>query len=637
MTDRPKTPMLDRVRIPADMKALSDRELRQLADELRAETISAVSVTGGHLGAGLGVVELTVALHAVFDTPRDKLIWDVGHQCYPHKIVTGRRDRIRSLRTEGGLSGFTKRSESPYDPFGAAHSSTSISAALGFKVAADLGGDPGDAIAVIGDGSMSAGMAFEAMNNAGHLKKRLFVILNDNEMSIAPPVGALSSYLSRLYAGAPFQELKAAAKGAVSLLPEPFQEGARRAKEMLKSMTVGGTLFEELGFSYIGPVDGHDLDQLLPVLRTVKARATGPMLIHVITKKGKGYAPAESARDKGHATAKFDVLTGEQQKAKSNAPSYTKVFAQSLMAEAGRDDKIVAVTAAMPDGTGLNLFAERFPRRCFDVGIAEQHAVTFSAGLAAGGLKPFCAIYSTFLQRGYDQVVHDVAIQRLPVRFAIDRAGLVGADGATHAGSFDVAFMANLPGMVVMAAADEAELVHMVATAAAYDEGPSAFRFPRGDGVGVELPERGTPLQIGRGRVVQEGSRVAILSFGTRLAEVLVAAEALAARGIACTVADARFAKPLDRDLILQLARHHEALITVEEGAVGGFGSHVAQLLADEAVFDRGLRFRSMVLPDTFIDQASPEAMYALAGMNAPQIEAKVLETLGVAVVGLRA
>lgn len=637
MTDRPKTPMLDRVRIPADMKALSDRELRQLADELRAETISAVSVTGGHLGAGLGVVELTVALHAVFDTPRDKLIWDVGHQCYPHKIVTGRRDRIRSLRTEGGLSGFTKRSESLYDPFGAAHSSTSISAALGFKVAADLGGDPGDAIAVIGDGSMSAGMAFEAMNNAGHLKKRLFVILNDNEMSIAPPVGALSSYLSRLYAGAPFQELKAAAKGAVSLLPEPFQEGARRAKEMLKSMTVGGTLFEELGFSYIGPVDGHDLDQLLPVLRTVKARATGPMLIHVITKKGKGYAPAEAARDKGHATAKFDVLTGEQQKAKSNAPSYTKVFAQSLIAEAGRDDRIVAVTAAMPDGTGLNLFAERFPRRCFDVGIAEQHAVTFSAGLAAGGLKPFCAIYSTFLQRGYDQVVHDVAIQRLPVRFAIDRAGLVGADGATHAGSFDVAFLANLPGMVVMAAADEAELVHMVATAAAYDEGPSAFRFPRGDGVGVELPERGTPLQIGRGRVVREGSRVALLSFGTRLAEVLVAAEALAARGIACTVADARFAKPLDRDLILQLARHHEALITVEEGAVGGFGSHVAQLLADEAVFDRGLRFRSMVLPDTFIDQASPEAMYALAGMNAPQIEAKVLETLGVAVVGLRA
>ena len=637
MTNRPKTPVLDRVHLPADMKALSDRELRLLADELRAETISAVSVTGGHLGAGLGVVELTVALHAVFDAPRDKIIWDVGHQCYPHKILTGRRDRIRTLRMEGGLSGFTKRSESPYDPFGAAHSSTSISAALGFKVAADLGGDPGDAIAVIGDGSMSAGMAFEAMNNAGHLKKRLFVILNDNEMSIAPPVGALSSYLSRLYAGAPFQELKAAAKGAVSLLPEPFQEGARRAKEMLKGMTVGGTLFEELGFSYVGPVDGHDLDQLLPVLRTAKARATGPILIHVITKKGKGYAPAEAARDRGHATAKFDVLTGEQQKAKSNAPSYTKVFAQSLIAEAAREDKIVAVTAAMPDGTGLNLFAERFPRRCFDVGIAEQHAVTFSAGLAAGGLKPFCALYSTFLQRGYDQVVHDVAIQRLPVRFAIDRAGLVGADGATHAGAFDVAFLANLPGMVVMAAADEAELVHMVATAAAYDEGPSAFRFPRGDGVGVELPERGVPLEIGKGRVVREGSRVALLSFGTRLAEVLVATEALAARGIACTVADARFAKPLDRALILQLARHHEALICIEEGAVGGFGSHVAQLLADEGVFDHGLKFRSMVLPDTFIDQASPEAMYAVAGMNAPQIEAKVLETLGVAVVGLRA
>ena len=637
MTDRPRTPVLDRVRVPADMKGLTDRELRHLADELRAETISAVSVTGGHLGAGLGVVELTVALHAVFDAPRDKIIWDVGHQCYPHKILTGRRDRIRTLRTEGGLSGFTKRSESPYDPFGAAHSSTSISAALGFACAADLGGDPGDAVAVIGDGSMSAGMAFEAMNNAGHLKKRLFVILNDNEMSIAPPVGALSSYLSRLYAGAPFQELKAAAKGAVSLLPEPFQEGARRAKEMLKGMTVGGTLFEELGFSYVGPVDGHDLDQLLPVLRTARARATGPILIHVITKKGKGYAPAEAARDKGHATAKFDVLTGAQVKAKSNAPSYTKVFAQSLMAEAGRDDKIVAVTAAMPDGTGLNLFAERFPRRCFDVGIAEQHAVTFAAGLAAGGLKPFCAIYSTFLQRGYDQVVHDVAIQRLPVRFAIDRAGLVGADGATHAGSFDVAFMANLPGMVVMAAADEAELVHMVATAAAYDEGPSAFRFPRGDGVGLELPERGVPLTIGKGRVIREGSRVALLSFGTRLAEVTRAAEALAARGITATVADARFAKPLDRDLILQLAQHHEALICIEEGAVGGFGSHVAQLLADAAVFDRGLKFRSMVLPDTFIDQASPEAMYAVAGMNAPQIEAKVLEALGVAVVGLRA
>ena len=637
MTDRPKTPLLDRVTLPSDMKALSDRDLRQLADELRAETVSAVSVTGGHLGAGLGVVELTVALHAVFDAPRDRIIWDVGHQCYPHKILTGRRDRIRTLRMKDGLSGFTKRSESPYDPFGAAHSSTSISAALGFAVARDLGAGGGDAIAVIGDGSMSAGMAFEAMNNAGHLKKRLIVVLNDNEMSIAPPVGALSSYLSRLYAGEPFQELKAAAKGAVSLLPEPFQMGARRAKEMLKSMTVGGTLFEELGFSYVGPIDGHDLDQLLPVLRTVKARATGPVLIHVITRKGKGYAPAEAARDRGHATAKFDVLTGVQTKAVSNAPSYTKVFAQSLIRQAEADERIVAVTAAMPDGTGLDLFAERFPRRCFDVGIAEQHAVTFSAGMAAGGLKPFCAIYSTFLQRGYDQVVHDVAIQRLPVRFAIDRAGLVGADGATHAGAFDVAFLANLPGFVVMAAADEAELVHMVATAAAHDGGPIAFRFPRGDGIGVDLPARGVPLEIGRGRVIREGARVAILSFGTRLAEVLIAAEALAARGIAPTVADARFAKPLDRDLILRLAREHEALITIEEGAIGGFGSHVAQLLAEEGIFDRGLKFRSMVLPDVFIDQASPDAMYAVAGMNAAQIEAKVLSALGVAVVGLRA
>jgi 1-deoxy-D-xylulose-5-phosphate synthase len=551
--------------------------------------------------------------------------------------LTGRRDRIRTLRMKDGLSGFTKRSESPFDPFGAAHSSTSISAALGFAAARDLGGDPGEAIAVIGDGAMSAGMAYEAMNNAGHLKKRLFVVLNDNEMSIAPPVGAMSQYLSRLYAGAPFQELKAAAKGAVSLLPEPFQEGARRAKEMLKGMTVGGTLFEELGFSYVGPIDGHDMEQLLAVLRTAKVRATGPILIHAITKKGKGYAPAERAADKGHATAKFDVVTGEQKKAPSNAPNYTKVFAQSLIREAEADDKIVAITAAMPDGTGLNLFAERFPKRCFDVGIAEQHAVTFSAALAAGGMKPFCALYSTFLQRGYDQVVHDVAIQRLPVRFAIDRAGLVGADGATHAGAFDIAYLANLPGFVVMAAADEAELVHMVATAAAYDDGPIAFRFPRGEGVGVEMPERGTPLEIGRGRIVAEGGRVAILSFGTRLAEVMRAREALMARGITPTVADARFAKPLDRDLILRLAAGHEALITIEEGAVGGFGSHVAQLLADEGVFDRGLKFRSMVLPDTFIDQSSPEDMYAVAGMNAPQIEAKVLEALGVGVIGKRA
>ena len=641
MSDRPATPLLDRVSSPADLKRLSDPQLKQVADELRAETISAVSETGGHLGAGLGVVELTVALHAVFDTPRDRLIWDVSHQSYPHKILTGRRDRIRTLRQKDGLSGFTKRAESVYDPFGTAHSSTSISAALGFKVAHDLGGAPdpalGDAIAVIGDGSMSAGMAFEALNNAGHLGKRLFVVLNDNEMSIAPPTGALSSYLSRLYAERPLQDLKAAAKGALALLPPPLQEGARRAKDMLKHMAVGGTLFEELGFNYVGPIDGHDMDSLLAVLRTLHARATGPTLIHVLTRKGKGYRPAELAADKGHATAKFDVLTGKQHKAPSNAPSYTKVFAQALIQAGEADDKIVAVTAAMPDGTGLNLFAERFPQRCFDVGIAEQHGVTFCAGLAAGGLKPFCAMYSTFLQRGYDQVVHDVALQGLPVRFAIDRAGLVGADGATHAGSFDVAYLANLPGMVVMAAADEAELVHMVATAAAHDTGPIAFRFPRGEGVGVEMPERGVPLEIGRGRVIREGARVAILSFGTRLAEVLKAAESLEARGIAPTVADARFAKPLDRDLILRLARDHEALITIEEGAVGGFGSHVAQLLADEGVFDAGLKYRSMVLPDAFIDQASPEQMYQAAGLTAADIEAKVLGVLGVAVVGKRA
>jgi len=635
MSDRPDTPLLDRVTVPADLKGLSDRELSQLADELRAEVISAVSVTGGHLGAGLGVVELTVAIHAVFEAPKDRLIWDVGHQCYPHKVLTGRRDRIRTLRQEDGLAGFTKRTESAYDPFGAGHSSTSISAALGFAVARDLGGAPdhgiGDAIAVIGDGSMSAGMAYEAMNNAGHLKKRMFVILNDNEMSIAPPVGAMSAYLSRMYAGEPFQELKSAAKGAVSLLPFPFQEGAKRAKEMLKSMTVGGTLFEELGFSYVGPIDGHDLEQLLPVLRTVHDRATGPMLIHVLTKKGKGYAPAEAARDKGHATAQFNVVTGEQKKTPSNAPSYTSVFAKALLQEAAEDDKICAVTAAMPDGTGLNLFAERYASRCFDVGIAEQHGVTFSAALAAGGMKPFCTMYSTFLQRGYDQVVHDVAVQRLPVRFAIDRAGLVGADGPTHAGAFDIAFLANLPDFVVMAAADEAELVHMVATAASINDRPSAFRFPRGEGVGIELPERGVPLEIGKGRIVAKGARVAILSFGTRLSEVQKAAEALAAKGITPTIADARFAKPLDREMILQLATDHEALITIEEGAVGGFGSHVAQLLADEGVFDTGLKFRSMVFPDTFIDHASPSAMYASAAMNAPDIEAKVLETLGIA------
>ncbi len=635
MSDKPQTPLLDTVQTPADLKRLSDAQLRQLASELRAETISVVSETGGHLGAGLGVIELTVALHHVFEAPKDKIIWDVSHQSYPHKILTGRRDRIRTLRKKGGLSGFTKRTESPYDPFGAAHSSTSISAALGFAVARDLGGSCpeglGDAVAVIGDGAMSAGMAFEAMNNAGHLNRRLFVILNDNDMSIAPPVGAFSSYLSRLYAGEPFQEFRAAAKGAVSLLPEPFRIGALRAKDMLKGMAVGGTLFEELGFSYVGPIDGHDLDQLLPVLRTARARATGPMLIHVLTKKGKGYAPAERADDKGHATAKFDVVTGEQKKAPSNAPSYTSVFGRTLVELAAQDDKICAVTAAMPDGTGLSLMAERYPSRCFDVSIAEQHGVTFCAGLAAAGMKPFCAIYSTFLQRGYDQVVHDVALQNLPVRFAVDRAGLVGADGATHAGAFDIAYLANLPNMVVMAAADEAELKHMVATAAAHDSGPIAFRYPRGEGAGVDMPEVAQVLEIGKGRMIREGKGVAILSFGTRLGEVMKAAEALEAKGISPTIADARFAKPLDRDLILGLARAHAALITIEEGAVGGFGSHVAQLLAEEGVFDAGLKFRAMVLPDSFIDQASPEDMYDQAGLSATHIEAKVLDVLGVA------
>ncbi|SEP04598.1 1-deoxy-D-xylulose-5-phosphate synthase [Salinihabitans flavidus] len=638
MSARPETPLLDRVSRPSDLKHFADAELARLAQELRAETISAVAETGGHLGAGLGVIELTVALHAIFDTPRDKIVWDVGHQSYPHKILTGRRDRIRTIRQKDGLSGFTKRSESVYDPFGAAHSSTSISAALGFSVARDLGGQCegglGDAVAVIGDGAISAGMAYEAMNNAGHLGKRLFVILNDNDMSIAPPVGAMSAYLSRLYAGEPFQEFKAAAKGAVSLLPGPFREGAKRAKDMLKGATVGGTLFEALGFSYVGPIDGHDMEQLLPVLRTLHQRATGPVLLHVLTKKGKGYAPAERARDRGHATARFDVGTGEQKKATSNAPSYTSVFGKALVEQAAKDDRIVAVTAAMPDGTGLNLFAERFPSRCFDVAIAEQHGVTFCAALAAGGMKPFCVVYSTFLQRGYDQVVHDVAIQRLPVRFAIDRAGLVGADGATHAGSYDIAYLANLPGFTVMAAADEAELKHMVATAAAHDDGPIAFRYPRGEGVGVEMPEQGKVLEIGKGRLIQKGKRVALLSFGTRLEEVKNAAETLAQKGVTPTIADARFAKPLDRDMILELARTHEALITLEEGAIGGFASHVAQLLAEEGVFDSGLKFRSMVLPDKFINQASPRDMYDSAAMNAEHIEAKVLDTLGITRIG---
>ena len=630
MSVMPHTPLLDQITSPSDLKRLSDAQLGQLAAELRSETISAVSQTGGHLGAGLGVVELTVALHAVFDTPRDKIIWDVSHQTYPHKILTGRRERMLTLRQKGGLSGFTKRSESAYDPFGAAHSSTSISAALGFATARDLGGQIdaglGDAIAVIGDGAMTGGMAYEAMNHAGHLKKRLIVILNDNDMSIAEPVGALSNYLSQLYSGAPFQDLKEVAKGAVSFLPEPFREGAKRAKDMLKGMAVGGTLFEALGFSYVGPIDGHDLNQLLPLLRTVKDRANGPILIHAVTQKGKGYAPAEQARDRGHATAKFDVVTGKQHKSPSNAPSYTSVFARALVAAAADDPRICAVTAAMPDGTGLNLMAERYPSRCFDVGIAEQHGVTFAAALAAGGMRPFCAIYSTFLQRGYDQVVHDVALQNLPVRFAIDRAGLVGADGATHAGSFDIAYMANLPNMVVMAAADEAELTHMVATAAAYDDGPIAFRYPRGEGQGVDIPDQPQLLEIGKGRIIQTGSRVAILSFGTRLGQVQQAAELLLSHDITPTIADARFAKPLDRDMILDLAANHDALITIEEGAVGGFGSHVLQLLIDNGVLDHGrLRVRTMQLPDTYIDHASPDDMYAQAGLDADAIVAQVL------------
>ena len=634
MNQKPDTPMLDQVQTPADLKRFNDEELKCLADELRNETISAVSETGGHLGAGLGVIELSVALHNVFDAPKDKIIWDVSHQAYPHKILTGRRDRIRTLRQKNGLSGFTKRSESEYDPFGAAHSSTSISAALGFKVAHDLGGNCkaglGDAIAVIGDGAMSAGMAYEAMNHAGHLGKRLVVVLNDNEMSIAPPVGALSSYLSQLYAGAPFQDLKAAAKGAISFLPEPFRDGAKRAKDLLKGMAVGGTMFEALGFSYIGPIDGHDLDQLLPVLRTVKQRATGPILLHIITKKGRGFAPAENAHDKGHATAQFDLVTGKQEKDTSNAISYTAAFSNALVSLASNDNKICAVTAAMPDGTGLKIFSERYPSRCFDVGIAEQHAVTFSAALAAGGMKPFCAIYSTFLQRGYDQVVHDVAIQRLPVRFAIDRAGLVGADGATHAGSFDISFLTNLPGFVVMAPADEAELVHMVKTAAEYNEGPIAFRYPRGEGVGVELPNAADILEIGKGRIINNGSKVAILCFGTRLKEVLKASELLRPMGFDITVADARFAKPLDHNLIELLCSEHQALITVEEGAIGGFGSHVAQYAAEKGFLDNGLKFRSMFLPDIFIDQASQSDMYNLAELNSEHIVNKVLETIGI-------
>ena len=617
--------VLDRIAGPADIKHLSDQDLSQLAKDVREEVISAVSETGGHLGSSLGVVELTVALHAVFNTPLDKIIWDVGHQCYPHKILTGRRERIRTLRQKDGLSGFTKRSESEFDPFGAAHSSTSISAALGFSVGRDMGQPVGDAIAVIGDGSISAGMAYEAMNNAGSEKRRLFVILNDNEMSIAPPVGAMSSYLSGLYANEPLAKMKSLAEGFEAALPSPLRDGAKRARQLVTGLHGSGTLFEELGFEYVGPINGHDLNQLLPVLRAARARATGPVLIHACTVKGKGYAPAENSADKYHGVSKFDIATGAQAKSKPNAPSYTAVFGEALTDEASRDPKILGVTAAMPSGTGLNIMAKKFPGRVFDVGIAEQHGVTFAAGMAASGLKPFCAIYSTFLQRGYDQVVHDVALQGLPVRFAIDRAGLVGADGATHAGAFDVAYLANLPGFTVMAAGDEAELVHMVATAAAYDEGPISFRYPRGNGTGVVLPERGSILEIGKGRIITEGSDVAILSFGAHLSEAEQAVRLLEQQGVSVTLADARFAKPLDTDLIRQLARNHEALITIEQGSVGGFGAMVLHHLAATGQLDRGLKIRTMTLPDVYIDQASPSEMYTAAGLTAQDIERTAL------------
>jgi 1-deoxy-D-xylulose-5-phosphate synthase len=631
VTETSKTPLLDRIPDPEALRRLPESDLRQAADELRLETIDAVSVTGGHLGAGLGVVELTVALHYVFDTPRDRLIWDVGHQAYPHKILTGRRGRIRTLRQGGGLSGFTKRSESEYDPFGAAHSSTSISAGLGMAVARDLSGGKNNVIAVIGDGAMSAGMAYEAMNNAGHLHSRLIVILNDNDMSIAPPTGAMSAYLARLVSGGAYRTIRETAKQLAAKLPKFFYDKAKKTEEYARGFWTGGTMFEELGFYYVGPIDGHNLDHLLPVLKNVRDQQPGPVLVHVVTKKGKGYQPAEASDDKYHGVNTFDVITGKQAKPKANAPSYTRVFAESLIREAEKDEKIVAITAAMPSGTGLDLFGQAFPKRTFDVGIAEQHAVTFAAGLASEGYKPFCAIYSTFLQRAYDQVVHDVSLQNLPVRFAIDRAGLVGADGATHAGSFDVGFLGALPGMVVMAAADEAELVHMVATAVAYDQGPIAFRYPRGDGVGVDMPERGVPLPIGKGRVVREGTRVAILSLGTRLQEALKAAEDLAARGLSTTVADARFAKPLDLDLVRRLAANHEVLITIEEGATGGFGAFVLQAIVEDGTLDGrvGLKVRNMVLPDAYLDQDKPDRLYSRAGLDAKAIVAKVLEALG--------
>ncbi|MCA3731993.1 MAG: 1-deoxy-D-xylulose-5-phosphate synthase [Phenylobacterium sp.] len=626
----PLTPLLDTVSSPADLRGLSVAQLRQLADEVRAETIDAVSQTGGHLGAGLGVVELTVALHHVYQTPVDILIWDVGHQAYPHKILTGRRDRIRTLRQGGGLSGFTKRAESPYDPFGAAHAATSISAALGFCAARDAEGRDNSVVAVIGDGSMSAGMAYEAMNNASETTGQLTVILNDNDMSIAPPVGGMSAYMARLVSGGGYQSLRKLGKSMASALPRPLQEAARKAEEFARGMVTGGTFFEELGFYYVGPIDGHDLEALVPILQNAREIRDRPVLVHVVTQKGKGYAPAESAEDKLHAVARFDVVTGRQAKpAQPAPPSYTRVFADALISQAERDSRIVAVTAAMPSGTGLDLFGKRFPDRTFDVGIAEQHAVTFAAGLAADGMKPFAAIYSTFLQRGYDQVVHDVAIQRLPVRFAMDRAGLVGADGPTHAGSFDIGFMGALPGMILMAAADEAELARMVATAAAIDDRPSAFRYPRGEGLGVAVPELAEPLEIGRGRIIREGSTVALLCFGARLGECLKAADLLAARGVSATVADARFAKPLDEDLILRLAREHEALITVEEGAVGGFGAFVLQMLAARGALDGGLKVRTLTLPDVFQDQDKPELMYAQAGLDAAGIAAAAFGALG--------
>ncbi len=623
------TPLLDQVKVPADLRKLPKNQLRQVADELRAEVIDAVSVTGGHLGSGLGVVELTVALHYVFNTPDDRLVWDVGHQCYPHKVITGRRDRIRTLRQGGGLSGFTKRSESEYDPFGAAHAATSISAALGFARARDHLGKKNHAIAVIGDGSMSAGMAYEGLNNAGSLGTKLVVILNDNDMSIAPPVGAMSAYLARASSGKVYQNVRRISKQVLKRLPAPLFEKLARAEEYGRGMVTGGTLFEELGFYYVGPIDGHNMDHLIPVLENVRDMEDGPVLVHVVTKKGKGYAPAEAAADKGHGVVKFDVVSGKQHKAASNAPAYQKVFAQALIKEAEKDPKIVGITAAMPSGTSLDLFAQAFPDRCYDVGIAEQHAVTFAGGLAADGMKPFCAIYSTFLQRAYDSVVHDIDLQKLPVRFPMDRAGLVGADGATHAGSFDIAYLGCLPNMVIMACSDEAELVHMTATAAAYDEGPIAYRYPRGEGVGVDLPQVGKVLEIGKGKIVREGTNVAILSLGTRLVEALKAADTLETLGLSATVADARFAKPLDHDLIRQLVRHHEVLITVEEGSRGGFGAFVLHYLSDDGLLDGGLKVRTMTLPDIYQDHDSPTKMYDQARLNAPHIVETAMRALG--------